>query len=553
MKWTQFKILKLPSILLCFYFLAACSGGEESNNNESASKELIRSGAVGVLLTDKPADPDLFLAVNVTIESIDLLGTDDDGKESIYSGPSQIINLLDLKNESIPFAFQDGIPAGDYCKIRLTLSSLELVLVDETPEDDSDNETVYPKLPGNNKLDLNVRDCFTVESGKILVLQLDIDAGRSIHITGKADKYQFRPVVFVDALVEEFDPKMLRLSGEIVKYDSERQTVLVCEALPSERLNNNGCVEVLLNEDTALFDNVQYEGMPRALDEIFMDEKLQKELTVVGWPKYISHPYIDIDVSNKYFPPLGECVLWDVRLASKYQSEAVSCGEIPEQLLSYFVVVAHDGLVLDPNRPVIAVDALVLEYGEFALVEGKANFAADSVGVEISVSPGSAVISDDLSVVFQEGEVGVNGTRFVSKAGALLNYEAILESSPLQIDGVFELINDTDAILKAALVIVDFQSITQDTVTGDIDSLDAESVLITLEQDSVCGVSKTQLEVDLTADFDLMTVLITPEKSEIIPGGEFEIGLSVGINGSCQDTVFVIDSVVIVDDQRAFL
>ena len=105
---------------------------------------------------DKPADPSLFESINASIEKAVLIG-DDDNKVVLYSGPTKTVDLLRLKNESIPFTFKDDVPVGEYCKIRLILSDLELVLADDTPADSTDNETYHPKLPGNGKLDMVAR------------------------------------------------------------------------------------------------------------------------------------------------------------------------------------------------------------------------------------------------------------------------------------------------------------------------------------------------------------------------------------------------------------
>lgn len=540
----------LPKLLIILgaVALGACGSG---NSEQGATNGQPDSGSVGVLLTDMPAEPGTFLAVNVTIESIDLLGNEEAGKVNVFSGPSQTVNLLDLKNESMPFTFQDGVPAGEYCKIRLTLSELELVLADDTPDDSTDNETAYPSIPGNNKLDLVVRDCFSVRGGETLVLQLDMDAGRSIHVVGNSQSYRFRPVVFVDVLDEAFEPKLLRLTGEVKKYDAEAASLLLCQAVPTNSEYFNGCAEVRLDSElSAYFDNVEYAGAPRGLDELFNDANLGVEMTIVGWPNYAMPMPAQIDIPDGHLPEPGECRLWDTALEPGQQQAPVECDALPDTVDAELVVINHDGYVVDPDRPLIIVDALVVEEGDFLQLEGIANQDADMNGVRIAVADGASVVSDDLAVTFQAGEAGVNGTRFVSKSGTLLNETAVQDGIALQLDGVLEVISESDSSLKTALVIVDLQSLVNDLLEGEVSEVNEDSVVVSLGNEIVCGVMLSQYSIDLNAEFDLLTVTITEDASEISAGGTFEVGQSVGLNGSCDGSDYVLDSAVIVDDQR---
>ena len=53
--------------------LLSCSGGSDSASGTST----LGTGTVGVLLTDKPADPSQFESINASIEKVELLGGDD--------------------------------------------------------------------------------------------------------------------------------------------------------------------------------------------------------------------------------------------------------------------------------------------------------------------------------------------------------------------------------------------------------------------------------------------------------------------------------------------
>ncbi|MGD8934107.1 MAG: hypothetical protein PVF35_04965, partial [Gammaproteobacteria bacterium] len=53
--------------------LSCSSGGSDS----AAGTGTLGTGTVGVLLTDKPADPAQFESINASIEKVELLGGDD--------------------------------------------------------------------------------------------------------------------------------------------------------------------------------------------------------------------------------------------------------------------------------------------------------------------------------------------------------------------------------------------------------------------------------------------------------------------------------------------
>ncbi len=478
--------------------LISCGG---SGNGDSIDTSIQGKGTVGILLTDMPADPALFDSINASIVKVELLGSEDNGRVTLYSGAPQTFDLLRLRNEAIPLAFNDDVPAGKYCKIRLILSDLELVLADNTPADPGDNPTYHPKLPGNGKLDLLARDCFNVVSDKVLTLQLDIDAGKSIHVVGNNNGYKFRPVIFVDVVNQSFDSKLVRLSGEIKKIDIDKRSLLLCDAIPSENMDNLGCVKVHFGDNAAFFDNQQYSGAPRSISELLSTEKLGLEITVVGWPRFWDDPDIEEDKNTEH-------------------------------------------------HPLMQLDALVAELGGFLQVEGTVSVDSDSNQFSMTVSSGSPIItSDALTVVFQQSIGDVNGTRVVSKSGELLDPLDVREPLPVQVDGVL-LLNEAE--LNAVLVIVDKEALGTEQVTGIISLVGVNTLTLDLEEAaSVCGKPPAdQLEVGLATSLDILTVTITDDGSIISPGGSLAVGQTVGMNGTCESSGYETDNLVIVDDQR---
>lgn len=492
--------------------LVSCGGsggsGDDSVSDDSSLAQ--GKGTVGILLTDMPADPALFDSINASIIKVELLGSDDNGRVVLYSGEAQTFDLLRLRNESIPLTFKDDVPAGKYCKIRLILSDLELVLADDTPNITGDNDTYHPKLPGNGKLDLLARDCFNVVAGKVVTLQVDIDAGKSIHVVGNNNGYKFRPVIFVDVIDETFESKLVRLTGVITKINEITRSLLLCEAIPAKNMDNLGCVKVHFDEDyAAFFDNQVHGGAPRSIDELLSEDKLGLEVTVVGWPKFLVESDSDDHETGEYYP-------------------------------------------------LMQLDALVAELGGFLQVEGIVDADAVETGFDMTVSSGSPVVTNGvLAVMYQEGDVDVNGkplfngTRIVSKSGELLAPLDVKKALPVKVDGVLNL--DSNPVLKAALVIVDKSALGSEQVTGLILSDGTDTLTLNPEAAFVCGEEigpPDYLKVGLAENLDILTVTITNDVSVIKPGGTLAAGQTVGMNGSCGTGGYETDNVVIVDDQR---
>jgi hypothetical protein len=97
------------------------------------------------------------------------------------------VDLRDLEDVSKLAVLGRRVPPGSYDKIRL-----EIELVRADPE-----EHIFLSEPPNKlppKIDLNPQGGFDVRRGRLLFVQIDMDAGKAIHIveTGRKLKYQFR-------------------------------------------------------------------------------------------------------------------------------------------------------------------------------------------------------------------------------------------------------------------------------------------------------------------------------------------------------------------------
>lgn len=184
-----FQIIKSISFLFLFSVLTSCGSSDDGNSlNASAS-----SGRVSLLITDGPTAE--FDQINITLESISFIADDDsfdgsdveesdgddtsdadDTKEVIVFDEAKVINLLALQNYS-DLLTTTVIPAGSYSKIRLQVSQVELVKLNP---DGTVLSSELAELPGNGKIDLNPKGSFDVIDSEHLMIELDIDAEKSI-------------------------------------------------------------------------------------------------------------------------------------------------------------------------------------------------------------------------------------------------------------------------------------------------------------------------------------------------------------------------------------
>jgi hypothetical protein len=222
--------------------LAGCGGG----GGESASSPgTAQTGTVAVFVKDGPSDE--FAQIWVTITQVELLPVSG-SPVVIYDNPSGCrIDILDYRDEDFLLKIHRSVPAGQYSKIRLQVSDIELVPTAAS----TIGSDIEVKLP-SGKIDLNPRDPFTVTPGGTLSVRLDIDANKAIHVhPSKPGWYIFRPVVFVDietGYPAALCPKLVHGTiTELVKSGGE--TTGFHMALE----NSRGTLEVKLNSGTEIF------------------------------------------------------------------------------------------------------------------------------------------------------------------------------------------------------------------------------------------------------------------------------------------------------------
>src|SRR5210317_1352099 len=118
------RLVMLFAISVVTLFLFACGGGGSGSGGGVTTVSPAGTGTVTLLITDGPSDD--FDAINLTVVKAELFS--DSGKVTLFSG-KKTFDLLQLKNVTEIFSVTH-MPNGTYNKIRLTLTSIELVKKD---------------------------------------------------------------------------------------------------------------------------------------------------------------------------------------------------------------------------------------------------------------------------------------------------------------------------------------------------------------------------------------------------------------------------------------
>lgn len=450
------RLLSISFLGLVFAVVAGCGSG----NSTDTSNTTAGTGSVALLLTDAPSD--IFKKINITVIKAELMS--DNGRVTVFQG-KRTFNLLDLTDARI-FAIREGIPSGSYNKIRLTLEDKGIELVDY------DNLTYYPKLPGNNKLDLNPRGKFDVVAGATLVIQIDIDANKSIHIVkkGKKDEYNFRPVVFIDIVTDTFKERFVKLHGDIHAVNTADLSFKLCNTdIPvqtSDELmkhGSRGCVRVETDKTTSIFD---INGMPAGFGDLVNGEPA----TVFGrlLRDTVSHHHDDDD---------------DREL--------------------------HD----------LVLKAALIELGpesSYQKLNGTATSAVDvNNQFTMDVDPGQGITTPlILKVQIQDGTILIN------RKGSPVKIADIVTGKLVSVRGVLDVKNDT---LFASLIVVDTDNSTQ--LTGIVGANPDGSCGFTLSDDIVGDVS-------VHTDGNTSAFLVIDGSSSPINVSELKSGQQVDAHGN---------------------
>ncbi len=456
--------------------LQACGGGGGGGGTASSGP----SGRVAILLTDAPTP--VYDEVNVWIQSIELLS--DSGHALVFRSADpqgEERNLLDLAGETELFTVQAGVPAGQYDKIRLQVSRVELVRFGEPG---SDPEVVVPKLPGNGKIDLNPRQPFTVAPGETLIVRLDLDAEKSLHIVANSNKVIFRPVVFVDVLHEMVPGKLVRIRGTVEQKD-ESSFLLCPQGVSATAFGDydaflKACVDVQVTDQTSLFD-----------------------------PDGSLMPFADLAVADA------------VEVVGRFTPTPLA-GEVVS--LATF-------------------QAFVVEVGSYLKLQGTVLAAPETQG-DVGVFPFALDRGQGITGNIEVQTHLFDGTKFFNQDGTQAELGALQAGTRATVDGVLFL--STDAIpvdvLKSALVVIQASPPADADLAGIVATVDPTARRVTL-RDGTCAVVSVTARLFLMAQASASgPVEISPVGFDYLaPDQEVKLYGSGSVDGClAADTGFVL-------------
>ena len=231
------KLRALGVALIASISLAACGGGSSDPEDVGFLDPTV--GTVSLMLTDAPSDD--YEKILLSVTGAILIGGDD-SQQVLFEGDREI-DLLNLQNYSEPVVFGQ-VKVGTYKKIRLYLADLELVPIGGGP-------SIFPQLPADGKIDLLQATGFDVLPGRTVIVEIDIDANKSIKVTGAGNsgRVNFRPVVFVNIFEGGSPNKLARLEGAVTGAPTAGGFVLCSIDAPDH------CVDIATNGDTSFFDD----------------------------------------------------------------------------------------------------------------------------------------------------------------------------------------------------------------------------------------------------------------------------------------------------------
>ena len=530
---------KLHALLLGLttgLLLTACGGGGGGAGTAptaGAPPSLPNTGSVGIIFTD--ADTDQFDEILATISSIELKG--DSGDATIFTG-SETIDFLKLASFTELFAVAEDVPAGDYNKIRLILDDLTLVRNDANGDP---LESVSVRLPGNGKVDLNPRQTFFVNPGSTLLLEIDLDARKSIKVTktGNGDRYQFRPVVFVKVREGSDDGgKLARVFGTVQSVDADAQTFVLCQdgyvsdsdddSDGDDRSDDqkDNCLTVNVFDDTGIFDT---DGEPAEFSAIMLNDPL----TAIG----------RLSVSDE--TPMGDA--GDDDGDSDEDGDSDSSSDMDDDGDSDGDSDSDAGFDDDD----LVLDAAVIELGDLGTFERlKGTIATDLASDEfqLDIAPGQG-FGDDSSVT----AVVQMGTRIFNVAGDELTDSALVSGAMGHFEGVLMLSNaDPDTLKTALIVLDDMVSDAGETIIGDILSVDVADRSLRL----ATATMERCVAVPETTDITLVTIDSTGSNTETVALGDLTNEMSAEVfgregDGGCFVAETIRAELEVIDGNRA--
>jgi len=427
------KKIRILFAILAVSGLAACGGGGGGGDTTGANNPppvvtppptAEATGTVAILLTDA-AGPEYDQAL-ATIQSIELIG--DAAKTTIWEG-LETIDLLSLKNFYEFFAVADDVPADtDFSKIRLqVLGDLDLRRLND---DGSIKEQVFAELPGKGKLDLNNQGPFHVGPGEIVIIEIDWQMNKAFKIieTGNG-RVKARPVIMVNIHSFRADDRLTRIFGVIDEIDDPDQSFRLCRT---------GYIGDQDDDDHDFGDH-------------HPDRNCVRVLT---------------DAATGFFNEEG----LPVTFADLMDGDQAT------------VVGMLRAVQIEDDYRRFALDAIVVERGPEGTFPSWKGVARSAVNADDQFDFGFGAgqgFAPDTLVTTQLFE----SSRIVTRRGEDLDRTVIEDGTDMSIDGVLRVSNQDADLLRAALLIVEFDDEAEDLLRGVIADVDpaAGTLLLTID------------------------------------------------------------------------
>ena len=251
-------MFRQPMRLLALSFftalLAACGGGGGSGAPNGGAQPAAQTGTVTLTVSDGIIqDYDQIL-----MEIAEIRFLSDGGQDILVLDDPVTVDFLALQNFS-EVLLQREVVTGTYNKIRLILNRLELVRLDDQGNVVDVDDV---RLNGLRKVDINPRGPFQVRGGQELVIDVEIDLDKSIHVVkaGNSGQIRFRPVIFASISSQPAFDKLFRAEGTIEAIDALDGEVRLCDI---RRAFTDGvnrpepadvCIFVVTDDSTTYFD-----------------------------------------------------------------------------------------------------------------------------------------------------------------------------------------------------------------------------------------------------------------------------------------------------------
>ncbi|MGB5248556.1 MAG: DUF4382 domain-containing protein [Gammaproteobacteria bacterium] len=473
------KLSNLFSILLLMV-LSACGGGGGGDpapavNNPPPTADA--TGTVAILLTDAAGtDYDQALA---TITSIKLIG--DGGQVTVWEG-LETVDLLSLEDYYEFFAVSDDVPANTpFSKIRLqVVNGLKLIILNE---DGSIKEEVNAELPGKGKLDLNNQGSFVVQPDSALIIEIDWQMNKSFKVieTGNG-RVKVRPVIMVNVHSFDADDRLTRVFGVIDDIDEPDQSFRLCRTAyladpdhDDRGHEHQGGCLRVFADDGTGFFNDQ--GLPIT----FADLSDGDAATIVGM----------LRATREYD--------YDRRFA--LQAIVVELGPLGSSR-------SLKGMSLS------AVNAD--DQFDFGLDPGQGFAAGTAVDTQLYAS-----------------------SRIVTRTGESLDRSVVQDGVDMTVDGVLSLSNEDPDLLRAALLIVDLDTESEDLLRGTVADVNVAdgSLLVTTEGGDRC-VDAREADIYVVESSDDEFLTDPAQLGDLIPGQR------VDVYGDETEACFVAETII---------